>query len=205
MIDLGQATYDAMHPGGINEKTPISVLNRSGASAAHLGRSEDIRHILPNQLRCLAPDHDFCDWIGGGKTRVLRNRLTLREGPGDVDAERIGRVAQALHLGLLQSVPPAPGEDTVIHVFPAFPKEWDAKFTLLARGAFLVSGTMQQGQIHSVGIVSQQGGTCKVRNPWGTAEVEIERNGSHTERANGELLTFSTNKGETIALRAVTA
>ena len=205
IVDLGNATYDADHPNGVNERTPISVLNRSGAAAAHLGRSSDIRHILPNQLSCMAPEHDFCDWEGGGKTHVLRNRLTLREGPGDVDAERIGRVSQALHLALLQSVPAAPGENSVIHLFPAWPKEWEARFSLLARGGFLVSASMKEGEIKSIEIVSQIGGECRVRNPWGETRIQIVRDGRPAEVLHAPVLSFGTSKGERIGLALVVA
>jgi len=201
ILELGNATYDAMHPNGINDQTPFSVLNRSGAAAAHLGRAKDIRYILPNQLRCLVPQHDFCDWEGGGRTRVLRNRLTLREGPGNVDAERIGRVSQALQLSLLQSVPPAPGEDSILHLFPAWPTEWDARFTLGARGGFLVSASIERSEIKSVEIVSHAGATCRLRNPWGEASVRATRNGHRAEVLVGALLSFATSKGERIALR----
>jgi len=48
---------------------------------------------------------------------VLLNRMTLREGPQALDAERLGRAAEALHLALMQSAPPEPGADCVISVF----------------------------------------------------------------------------------------
>ena len=202
MVKVTKATYDAIYPHGISESTPVNVLNRNGTAAAHLSRASDLKHMLHNQLRCLAPDHDFCDWQGGGKTGVLRNRLELREGPGAIDAERIGRVSEALHEALLQSVPPAPGKEPIIYLFPAWPKEWDAQYTLLARGAFLVSSSIQQGKIKFVQLLSQAGGECRVRNPW-QGEVSLQRGDGKPETLRGSLLKFNTQKGEKIILRSV--
>ena len=72
--------------------------------------------------------------------------MTLREGPQALDAQRLGRAAEALHLALLQSMPPAPGEESVIRLFAACPKEWNARFTLLARGGFLVTAAIEEGR-----------------------------------------------------------
>jgi hypothetical protein len=86
--------------------------------------------LIPNQIRALTPERNTAYKNGG----VLANRMTLREGPQALDAQRLGRAAEALHLALLQSAPPGPGEDSVICLFAACPKEWSARFTLLARG-----------------------------------------------------------------------
>jgi hypothetical protein len=131
---------------------------------------------------------------------VLANRMTLREGPQALDAERIGRAAEALHLALLQSGPAEPGEDPVLRLFPAWPKEWNAKFTLLARGGFLVTSSMKNGAIDSVELVSNAGATCRMRNPWGHAAVQIRRNGSVAETLNGSLIAFQTRRRETISV-----
>ena len=71
--------------------------------------------------------------------------MTLREGPQALDAQRLGRAAEAMQLALLQSEPPAPGGESVIRVFPAWPKEWDARFPLSARGGFVVTAAMRSG------------------------------------------------------------
>jgi len=159
-----------------------------------------LKYMLPNQIRCLAPEDEFCDWEGAGKIGVLPNRLTLREGPGAIDCQRLGRAAEALHSALLQSVPPAPGKDPVIYVFPAWPRVWDASFALLARGAFLVSASMRQGKIELVEIRSKVGGECRLSNPWPDTALELFRNGKQTESLSGEQLTFATERGETVTL-----
>jgi hypothetical protein len=125
--------------------------------------------------------------------------MTLREGPQALDAQRLGRAAEALHLALLQSNPPAPAEDPVLHLFPAWPQEWDARFTLLARGGFVVTSSIRNGKAEFVELESQAGAGCRIRNPFAGA-VAIYRNGRKAEALRGELLTFATSKGEKLLL-----
>ena len=125
--------------------------------------------------------------------------MTLIEGPQALDAERLGRAAEALHLALLQSNPPAPGEDPVLHVFPAWPKEWNARYTLLARGGFLVTSSMRDGSVDFIKLASQAGARCKLRNPF-PAGVDLYRDGSKAETLHGSMLEFNTRKGERIVM-----
>ncbi len=125
------------------------------------------------------------DFDGTGRAGVLPNRMTLREGVNGIDAQRLGNAAYALHEALCQSVPPGPGKDAVIRVFPAWPQDWDAAFTLLARGGFLVTSSLQKGVIEFVEIISQLGGECRVRNPWPDREVALYRNGKNERNING--------------------
>lgn len=85
-------------------------------------------------------------------------------------------------------------------MFPSWPKDWDASFTLLAHGAFLVSSSMAKGQIEFVEIKSRLGGECRLRNPWPDKTVTLYRNDNKTENLSGPLLKFQTAKGETITL-----
>src|SRR5947207_2582865 len=97
---------------------------------------------------------------------VLAHRMTLREGPQALDAQRLGRAAEALHLALLRSNPPAPAEDAVIEPFAAWPKEWTARFKLAARGGFVVTGSAD-----TIEIEATVGGECRLKNPW-TGQLE---------------------------------
>ena len=196
---IGNATFDAAHPQ-ITAETPINVLNREATAAANLGRAEAIRFMLPNQLRCLTPDHDFCDFKGGGPPAIQANRMTFRKGPGAIGVERIGRMAQALHAALLQSAPPEPGGDPVLHVFPAWPKEWNAQYTLSGRGGYLVTSSIAGGKVGFVELCSHTDGECRIRNPWGEAGVNVYRNGKGGETARGSLLRFAVKGGETVVL-----
>jgi hypothetical protein len=182
----------------LTEKTHIGVLSSLASAAANLGRADHIRIILPNQIRVLTPKGDFVDLPGSGHNGPLANRLTLREGPGATDCQRLGEMSAGLHFALLQSSPPAPGKEPIVHLFGAWPKQWDAEFTLLARGAFLVTSSIRKGNVEFVELLSQAGGECRLRNPWGQAGVSLFRGGRRSEDLDGSLLTFPTAKGESI-------
>jgi hypothetical protein len=141
----------------------------------------------------------FIDPVGDGGAQIFRNRLRLREGPGVPDAEHIGGLASGIHTSLLNSHPEAT-TDQPMSLFNAWPKDWDAAFTLLARGAFLVSSAQRGGTIPLVEIVAQKGGTCRLINPWRGQRVALFRNGRKGEDLSGETLSFSTSPGETVVI-----
>jgi alpha-L-fucosidase 2 len=61
-----------------------------------------------------------------------------------------------------------------IRVFPAVPDNWATAFTLLARGAFVVSSEIgKDGSIPGVYIESRKGNICRVVNPWPGSEVSV--------------------------------
>ncbi|MBI4875526.1 MAG: glycoside hydrolase, partial [Acidobacteria bacterium] len=196
MLETARATFEAQLRGGLRADTPVGVLSKLAIAAAAIGRADAVRILIPNQMRVLTRERGT-SYLGGG---ALRNRLTLREGPQAMDAQHLGRAAEALHLALLQSNPPGPGQDPVIHVFPAWPKEWSASFQLLARGAFLVTAEIENGRVRSVELLSQAGAECRLRNPWGESEVTLRRDGREAEKLTGSLVRFATRAGEKIAV-----
>jgi hypothetical protein len=198
MAAVGKASYDAAMARGVNEKTPCRVLSRDAVSAAKSGRAEHVKYLVPNQLRRLAAQYDDADWAGVGKIAVLRNRFSLNEGPGCMAFEEGGLAAQALHTALLMDSPPAPGKDSVIQVFAAWPKEWDAEFTLAARGAFLVTSAFRNGNVQFIELRSRAGGECRLRNPWVDGDITLFRNGKQAEEVGGRLLKFNTAKDEVL-------
>ena len=178
-----------------------SVLSRAPVAASNLGMADKIEHMLPaffltskkvNQLDYSGRD----EWSIG----LLRNRLALDEGPGAIECERLGMLSQTLHLSLLQSVPPSPEKEPINYLFPAWPKKWDAQFSLAARGAFTISSSLQNGQIQFVEVLSKKGGTCRVENPWDEAPLSLYRNGKVAETILGKLLAITTAPGERIVL-----
>jgi len=194
-IKLAEATF---FPNGIKPDLFIAVLSRTAASAAILGRTEIVKYAIPNQIKVLSPEKHFCCFDETGKG-LLANRMTLREGVNAIGAQRLGIVNEATQLALCQSAPPAPGGDTVIRLFPAWPKEWDAQFTLLCRGAFLVTSSMRKGRIEFVEIESQAGSPCRIRNPW-NLQVTVYRDGRKWKNMDGSLLQFQTAKNQTFVL-----
>jgi hypothetical protein len=185
VLKIAHATFQSYFRSGIDSKTAVGILSKLAIAASILGRGDDVKFLIANQIRT---------------SGVLANRLTLREGAQTMDAERLGRAAQALELALLQSAPAGPGQDPVLRVFPAWPKVWDAAYTLRARGAFLVSSSMRQGRVEFVEVTPEAGGQCRLRNPWNEADVTLYRDGRKSEEVRGPLLKFATAKGETIVL-----
>ncbi len=183
---IADATMDGYLRG---PDTRPGVLSKVGVTAAMMGRAEAVRYLLPNQL-------SFPD-----RAPILANRLDQREGTQTTNAQRLGRVADTLHNALMQSVGAGPAREPVIRVFPAWPREWDAAFSLLARGAFVVGSSMKAGRIEYVRIESRAGGECRLRNPWPGGTVSLERDGNKARDLSGDLLKFPTTKGEVITIR----
>jgi hypothetical protein len=184
---MARATYDAYFRNGVNDRTRVGVLSKLGVTAAQMGRADHVRYLLPNQ-------------INSQESAPLANRMDLREGQQTTSVQRLGRAADTLHNALCQSVPAGPGQQPVLRIFPAWPREWDAAFTLLARGGFLVSSSMTARRIEFVQIRSGAGGECRLRNPWPQSTVTLYRNGRKAEDLSGALLTFPTGRGEVVRI-----
>jgi hypothetical protein len=92
--------------------------------------------------------------------------ITLRAGDGCGHFTEQFAAAGAVAELLLQSV------GDIIRVFPAWPKDKDAKFVnLRAQGGFLVSAEQKDGNVVKLEIKSTAGGRLQVLNPW-TGKVE---------------------------------
>ena len=191
-------SLESLFPDGINSRTKIDSLNPSPRSAALLGRSGDIEVMIPSQIGAWGEDETVT--LGRDGKAVLRNRLSLLEGRQAMDAERLGRALDAVQLALLQGVPARPGGDPVLRVFPAWPEAWDAEYTLLARGGFLVTSAISEGVVQFVEIKSRGGRECRLRNPWGEAAALLYRNETDPKRMIGLLLRFAVPPGETAVL-----
>jgi hypothetical protein len=160
--EIAMSTFQAALRGGIGPQTNVSVLSKMAIAAAQLRRADAVRYMIPAQIEARVPERGAAYKSGA----VLANRMQLREGPQALDAQRLGRAAEALHLALLRSNPPAPGEDPMIEPFAAWPKEWNARFKLAARGGFVVTG-----ETDAIELEATVDGECRLRNPW-TGNVE---------------------------------
>ena len=196
MLATANATFERAYPNGIGTNTPVGVLSKMAIAGTTLGRVAATQFLVPNQIRALTAERQTA-YRGG---QVLANRMTLREGPQALDAQRLGRAAEALQLALLQSAPGTPAADPVIRLFPAWPEEWDAQFTLRARGAFVVKSAIRGGRITLVELYSLAGAPAWIRNPWGTTPVTLYRNGQRWQQLAGPLLKFDTVRGDVIVV-----
>jgi len=193
--------FHLRYTNGISEMTNGSTLSRLPVAVCNLGWTDKAKPMLA----ALAEPYKTVKQLdyatkGEWDVGVMRNRLALDEGPGAIECERLGMLSQALHLALLQSAPPTPDKEPINYLFPAWPKDWDAQFTLAARDAFVISASQQNGQLQFVEIHSRKGGLCRVHNPWGEARVSLYRTGKSAETISGPLLVIPTTAGETLTL-----
>lgn len=139
----------------------------------------------PDNIYDLKSVHDL---VGGYK---IRSRAFFQTG-----MEAMSEYATTVNEMLLQS------NEGKIRVFPAVPTAWkdsgEVAFTLLARGAFLVSSRMKVGgEITAVKILSQQGKRCTLANPWPGRAVRVTANGKIVKwlEEEGNVIAFNTQTG----------
>lgn len=138
---------------------------------------------------------------------TLRNNLTVYQQGGGLETsgtiDMVNDMVMMSHLGFIQ-------------FFPVWPTSKDAKFVRLrARGAFLVDGEFNNGQIVSASIFSERGKDCKVVNPWPGQQLMVTRDAGsklelidcsteiivdHNRTVTNEYCTFQTYPGETYTL-----
>jgi hypothetical protein len=191
-LAIGKATYAAAPTSN------IAGLSRKIVTAAKMGEREDFKRMITNQLAYPHAEPPAVASARPHRNSVMRNRLSTSEGPGCTNLEYGGTAAAALHAALLLDSPPAPGKPSILQVFAACPQDWDTEFTLLARGAFLVTSSQRNGVVEFVELKSQTGGDCRLRNPWGDAEAMLYRNGKQDKTLRGGLLHFDTAKDELV-------
>jgi len=195
-LTIANRTFDSYFAKAIDATTPVSVLSKLPIAGATLGRPEAVRYLIPNQIRAIRPERSTAYRNGG----VLANRMTLREGPQALDAQRLGRAAEALHIALLQSASTEPGGEPMIRLFAAWPPDWNGSFQLLARGGFLVRAKFENGAVTQVQLQSLAGAVCRIANPWRGRGVVLKRDGIRAETVEGELLRFHSKRHEVIEL-----
>jgi hypothetical protein len=142
----------------------------------------------------------FVDNAGVGGPRIFANRMRLREGPGAIDCEHLGGLANGLHTTLLKSQIDSQGR-AEIEVFPLWPRDWDAQFKLLAKGAVVVSASLTNGKVESVELTPRVDGVCVLKNPWGQAKATIFRDGVQSETVSGPTFEIDMKSGQNITIR----
>jgi hypothetical protein len=175
-------------------KTNNDEVLRFFGEAARTGSADWMR-------KCFQAELQYWKLKTDAGTRYL-NRLREYNPKGGfaVDWQQEATMGEGLGQALLQSGAASPGGTPVIRVFPAWPKEMDASFTLRAKGGFLVTSRMKAGNVDFIEVASQRGGTCTVRNYWGKQSVDLYRNNTKSETLSAELLTFETKPGENLVV-----
>jgi alpha-L-fucosidase 2 len=107
--------------------------------------------------------------------------------------EYMGVHLSATNESLLQS------HDGKIRAFPAIPTDatFVGRFTLLAKGGFLVTSEMEKGEVKYLGIKSLLGSAATVFNPWGAQALQVRRAGDSAVlvTSSGAEFNFPTTSG----------
>ena len=85
-------------------------------------------------------------------------------------------------------------------LFTQWPKDWDAAFSLLARGGFVVSSAQTAGAIPLVEVQSTLGGPLRLANPWPGQSIVVYRNSRQAEERSGAVVSLATARGERLVL-----
>ena len=92
----------------------------------------------------------------------------------------------------------------VNYLFGGAPDRWQSVSfeNLRTDGAFILSAARLDGTVTGIKVVSENGGTLRLGNPW-NAPATITRANNATEQISGGILEIPMNKGETIEIRTV--
>ncbi|MCX5653187.1 MAG: hypothetical protein NTY65_00830 [Planctomycetota bacterium] len=192
---LAMNTLSAMNLGRrVANGTNDDEINRFFGTMARMGSTEWVKKCFAASVRHWKNKDDAC-------ARFLNHiREYNPEGGFALDWQHDGTFSEGLCQALLQSGAALPGGTPILRVFPAWPKDMDAIFSLRAKGDFLVTSRMKSGNVDFIEVTSQRGGPCTLRNYWGNQSVDLYRNNAKTETMSGDLLTFTTKAGENIVV-----
>jgi alpha-L-fucosidase 2 len=125
-------------------------------------------------------------------TAELRPNLTVEQWGGGIESSG---ATEAVHSMLMQS------HEDVLRLFPVWPRNREAKFARLrAKGAFVVSSMLKEGEVRYVRIFSERGTDCELVNPWPRQRAALYRDGKAAETLEGERFTLKTLADETLLL-----
>jgi hypothetical protein len=107
--------------------------------------------------------------------------------------EAMSVLATAMNESLLQSY------DGILRVFPAFPDNKNGRFTLHAKGGFIVSSEIKSGKTQWIAIRSLLGNPFKLVLPWqkGMAQSSLRKTG---QKLSGDIVEVKTKVNELITI-----
>jgi len=114
------------------------------------------------------------DWVREELSARLRpnGTLTLNRNEPQYGFNRFGHYTEQFGASMAVSELLSQSVGDVIRVFPAWPKERDARFRdLRAQGGFLVSAEQKDGKVAEVAVTSTVGGSLRLLSPWPAIQV----------------------------------
>ena len=108
--------------------------------------------------------------------------------------ESMSVLATAMNESRLQSY-----DDGTLRIFPAFPDNKTGRFTLHAKGGFIVSSEIKSGVVQWICIKSLLGNPCKLALPWekGTVRSDLKKT---SQRISGDIAEIKTKANEVIMI-----
>lgn len=162
----------------------------------------DWGNSLSNGIETVYPGAARLGYNPGKILEYLRERILLGSYPNCyIEAygggvETLAAVPFTINEMLMQSF------EGIIRIFPCWDHSRDASFkTLRANGAFLVSSSVSAGQIGIVELLSEQGSTCKMENPWPGKTMLVCHGDGKIEKLQGKIVEFQTGKCEKLEIR----
>lgn len=170
---IGENTLDfTMKHFGCNGNVRVNTLDMCVDAVARGCKPEAMEAFVGAMHDLTGYEDDFTDLKGCAYTKILANRMTLREGPQALDAQRLGHITSSMANAVCQGFPKAPGEEPVLYLFSSLPVNWDAKIRMKAFGEWQVEANTLNGKCEKI-TFSKGKKTIKLRNPWGTQRVQI--------------------------------
>ncbi len=106
--------------------------------------------------------------------------------------EGMSNLCCAMNETLLQS------HNGVIRIVPAISKEQNSKFTLHARGGFIVSGESQNGKLKWAHLKCNSANHCVIQNPWGKCSLFC--NGKYLKTLTSKKIEFDAKANQQLVL-----
>lgn len=184
--DLALSTFQQRPVGGMgNGWEPAAV------AAARLGLGDEAAKLLLAHLQS--------NMRGSAAMWYSPTTVVYPNGQSDVPYyDTSGTDAQTVQEMLLQS------HDGLVRLAPAWPVKWQAQYCLHARGGFVVTADVDQGQVRYALLESTRGGQCRLANPWSGVAV-VTCAGKPVLRSKAAVLEFPTKAGQRYLVERATA
>ncbi|MFI5698149.1 glycosyl hydrolase family 95 catalytic domain-containing protein [Kribbella sp. NPDC051586] len=160
--------------------------------AARLGQSDEVKRLL---LKGIADFQIYPNGFTVHRTgqEAVRNHSFYNEWGGVVTT--------GLQEALVQSY------DGVVHVAPAWPRDWDVSGSVQIEGGHRISTEVHDGVPNVVGIQAGSRDTLKLSNPWPGQSVRVVDSHGHVVVAptTADVLTLTTNSGASYTMERVAA
>lgn len=187
---LGQNTLAmTMRHFGYGREVKVNTLDMCVDAVARCCQPEAMEEFVGAMHDLKDYERDFTDLEACAQTKILANRMTLREGPQAPDVQRLGHITSSMANAVCQGYPKAPGEDPVLYLFSSLPSGWNAHIRVNTEHGYLAEAVAEDGICSWIRLI---GSTDKMvlRNPWGERQVKIAYEQTE-EIQQGKYLTIS--------------